>query len=229
MAGAQESPLSKSETRTEQKHSSMTLKTRPGHSPRSSSLPPPPQPDNYEHFEYPEPLPDPPQIGLDQVHRQIAKLSPYKAHGPDGIPNVLLQRCVVILVGRLTRIFRAILDLDIYYDPWKEFTSLVIRKPGKPSYKVPKAYRPIVLLSTMVKVLTAIVAKNLSKVVEQHHLLPRTHFEGRPGHSTADAVHYMVNKICTAWRENKVASVLFLDMEGVFPNVVTTRLLHNLR
>ena len=104
--------------------------------------PPLPQPDNYEHFEYPEPLPDPAQIGPDQVCRQIAKLSPYKAHGPDSIPNILLQRCMDILVGRLTHIFRAILDLDIYYDPWKEFTSPVIRKPGKPSYEVPKAYCP---------------------------------------------------------------------------------------
>jgi hypothetical protein len=81
----------------------------------------------------------------------------------------------------------------------------------------------------MAKVLTAIVAENLSCIVEQHHLLPKTHFGGRPGRSTVDAVHYLVHKISAAWRDNKVASVLFLDVEGAFPNAVTTKLIHNLK
>ena len=32
-----------------------------------------------------------------------------------------------------------------------------------------------------------------------------------------------------AWREDQVASVLFLDVEGAFPNAVTDRLIHNLK
>jgi hypothetical protein len=50
-----------------------------------------------------------------------------------------------------------------------------------------------------------------------------------PGRSTADAIHYLVDKLFTAWRSNKVVSVLFLDVEGAFPNTVTTRLVHNLK
>jgi ribonuclease HI len=191
--------------------------------------PPPPRVEGYERFEYPEPLADPPRISASQIRRHIAKLSPYKAPGPDGIPNIVLQKCVNNLMSRLIHIYRAILDLDVYYEPWKEFTTVVLRKPGKPSYEVPKAHRPIALISTMAKVLTAIVAENLSKVVEKHQLLPKTHFGGRPGRSTADAVHYLVDKVCTAWRTNKVVSVLFLDVEGAFPNAVTARLTHNLK
>jgi hypothetical protein len=191
--------------------------------------PPPPRVERHEHFEYPEPLPDPPRISASQIRRHIAKLSPYKAPGPDGIPNIVLQKCVNTLISRLIRIYRAIMDLDVYYEPWKEFTTVVLRKPGKPSYEVPKAHRPIALISTMAKVLTAIIAENLSTVVERHQLLPKTHFGGRPGRSTADAVHYLVDKVCTAWRTKKVVSVLFLDVEGAFPNAVTTRLAHNLK
>ena len=142
---------------------------------------------------------------------------------------MVLQRCADILLGRLTTIYRAILNLNTYYDPWREFTTVVLRKPGKPSYEVPKAYRPIALISTMAKVLTSVVAENLSRIVEQHRLLPKTHFGGRPGRTTVDAIHYLVHKICTAWRAEKVVSVLFLDVEGAFPNAVTARLLHNLR
>jgi ribonuclease HI/endonuclease/exonuclease/phosphatase family metal-dependent hydrolase len=191
--------------------------------------PPPPVPDDFDQYAYPEPLPDPSPITEEQVQRHIAKLSPYKAHGPDGIPNVVLQRCVDILSTRLTRIFRAVMELDTYYDPWKEFTTVVLRKPGKPNYEVPKAYRPIALISTTAKVLTSIVAESLSRLVERHHLLPKTHFGGRPGRSTVDAVQYLIHKICSTWRSNKVVSILFLDVEGAFPNAVTARLIHNLK
>ena len=61
-----------------------------------------------------------------------------------------------------------ILQLGRYYDPWREFTSVVLRKPGKPSYDVPKAYRPVVLLLTLAKVLTAILAEDISRLVEEH-------------------------------------------------------------
>ena len=190
---------------------------------------PPPTENVFENYEYPEPLPDPPVITPDQVRRHILKTSPYKAHGPDDIPNVVLQQCVALIIKRLTKIFQAIIELDIYYDPWREFTTVVLRKPSKPSYEAPKAYRPIALLSTIAKTLTSIVAENISNIVESRHLLPKTHFGGRPGRTTTDAIHYLIDKIKTAWRNDQVASVLFLDVEGAFPNAVTDRLIHNLK
>lgn len=83
-----------------------------------------------------------------------------------------------MIIERLTRIYRAILDLEIYHDPWKEFITVVLRKPNKLNYETPKAYRPIALLSTKAKVLTSIVAENLSQLVEQHQILPKNHFGG---------------------------------------------------
>ena len=193
-------------------------------------FPPPPILNNdFADFVYPEPLPDPPQLTADQLRKHIFKLAPYKAHGPDEIPNAVIQQCETLIRQRLIIIYQAILDLGIYYDPWKDFTTVVLRKPGKPSYDVPKAYRPIALLSCMAKVLTSIVAEIISDLVEIYHLLPKTHFGGRPGRTTTDAIHYLIHKIKTAWRNDQVASVLFLDVEGAFPNAVTDRLIHNLK
>jgi hypothetical protein len=70
----------------------------------------------------------------------------------------------------------------------------------------------------MAKVLTALVADNISQLVEQHQLLPKTHFRGRPGRTTTDAIHYLVHRIKTAWVNNQVTSVLFFDVEGAFLN-----------
>ena len=179
--------------------------------------------------EFPEPLPNPPPLDKAQIERAIRKLKPYKAPGPDGIPNIVLQKCFDIIADHLLYIYRAILELEDYYSPWKEFTTVVLRKPDKPNYEVPKAYRPIALISTVAKVLTAIVAENMSQMVETHQLLPKTHFGGRPGRTTTDAVHYLTHRIKKAWASNQVASALFLDVEGAFPNAVKDKLIHNLK
>ena len=50
----------------------------------------------------------------------------------------------------------------MYYDPWRESTTVIIRKPGKPDYSVPKAYRPIALLNTTAKLLSALIADRAS-------------------------------------------------------------------
>jgi hypothetical protein len=121
------------------------------------------------------------------------------------------------------------LDENLMFKPWKESVTVVIRKPSKSNYSTPKAYRPIALLNTMWKVITAIVANHISYYTEKHQLLPTNHFSGRPGRTTTDAIHLLTNSIKAAWRKWKVVSVLFLDIEGAFPNVNPERLIHNLR
>jgi Reverse transcriptase (RNA-dependent DNA polymerase) len=105
----------------------------------------------------------------------------------------------------------------------------VLRKPGKAAYDMPKAYRPISLLNTIRKLLTAIVAEDVVYMTERHHLLPAAHFGGRPSRSMTNSLHPIVNKIKGAWRRKHVAVMLFLDIEGAFPNAVTDRPLHNMR
>jgi hypothetical protein len=133
--------------------------------------------------EYPDPLPDPEPPDKNQIEGIISKLSPYKAPGLDGIPNIVLQKSYDLIADYLLHIYQAVLELEEFYDPWREFMTVVLRKPDKPNYELAKAYRPVALISTMAKVLTALIAENISRLVEQHQLLPKTHFRGRPGHT----------------------------------------------
>jgi len=142
---------------------------------------------------------------------------------------VALQKCLDLIADHLLLIYRAILSMGMYYDPWRESITVVLRKPGKSNYELLKAYWPIVLLSTVVKVLIALFAEDVSRLVECHQLLPKTHFGGHPGQTTTDAIHFLMQCIKGAWQKGKVASILFLDIEGAFPNAVTNRLIHNLR
>lgn len=79
-------------------------------------------------------------ITKEQIGRHIARLRPYKALGPDSIPNIVLIKCADILIDRLWRIYTATINKGWYYTPWKTFTTIVLRKPGKPRYDTPKAY-----------------------------------------------------------------------------------------
>ena len=181
-----------------------------------------------EDFPYPNTCCRADQITKEQIQYHLRKLKPYKAPGPDGIPNIVLTKCTNLLTDRLYYIYKAILDGRLHHAPWKEFHMVVLRKPGKPQYDTPKAYRPIALLCTMWKVLTAAITDQISYYSKNQDLLPAHHFEGRPSHMTTDAVHLLVYKIKSEWQKRNVISVLFLDVEGAFPNVVPERLVHNL-
>ena len=41
-------------------------------------------------------------------------------------------------------------------------------------------------------------------------------------------MHLLTHRIKSAWRKGQVAAVLFLDIEGAFPNAVPYKLKHNL-
>lgn len=168
------------------------------------------------------------KITHDQLSRAIKKLSPYKAPGPDRVANIVFQHCPAIS-EYLLHLFNAVFTFKTYYEPWRESITVILRKPGKPDYSTPKAYWPIALLNTTAKLLSAIVADRMSYILEAHNLLPPTHFGGRPGRSTEDSLLLPEHTIRHVWRQRKVVSVLFLDIEGAFPNAVTDRLLHNMR
>jgi len=169
------------------------------------------------------------KVTRQQIRVQLKSIKPYKALGPDGIPNITLSKCADLIINRLFLIYEAMLERKLFYEPWKVSTTVVLRKPGKPRYNIPMAYRPIALLNTMWKVLTAIVASHITFITEKHQLLPANHFGSRLGRTTADALHLLMHKIKEVWWSGKVAAVLFLDIEGAFLNTVPTKLIHNLR
>jgi len=134
--------------------------------------------DLLESADYPEACCKAGGMTVEQILRQLKKLKPYKAPGPDSIPNIVLTKNADLLVERLHLIYIAMLDKSLHYKPWKSFTTVVLCKPGKPCYDVPKAYYPIALLNTMWKVITAIVADQIMFLSEDHQLLLKHHFGG---------------------------------------------------
>ena len=192
-------------------------------------FPPPPPIPNIPLSCYPQPANIFKFFTRDQIKKATGKLGAHKAPGPDGIPNVVLKKSIDLITEHLYYIFRAIFELDVYPDEWRISTTVVLRKPGKPSYEEPKAYRPIALLNTLGKLFSSIMADDLSHYCETREVFPPNQFGGRPSRTTSDSMLLLTHTIKEKWRQKKVASVLFLDVQGAFPNVVKEVLIHNMR
>jgi hypothetical protein len=143
------------------------------------------------------------QLHEAQLWRQITKLRPHKAPGEDGIPNIVLKEAADLIIEHLLWIYRATFMLGTYSDRWKSWVTIVLRKPGKANYSAPKYHCPIALYNTMGKLLMAIVAEDVVHMAKKYHLIPANHFGNRPGRTTTDSLHLVVNKIKGAWCRKK--------------------------
>ena len=190
---------------------------------------PPPVNDIDPHYDYPPPCTTFQNVTDAQIHRAIKRLKPFKGTRPDQQSNSLYIHCRELLVPHLGPYYRATFDLNYYPEDWKTSTTPVLRKPNKPDYTLPKAYRPITLLNTIAKILLSIISEDLVHLTETHNLLPPNSFGGRPGRSTVDSLMLTVHWVFEKWRKGLTVSGLFLDISGAFPNAVIKRVIHNMR
>ncbi|KAJ5481378.1 reverse transcriptase [Penicillium sp. IBT 31633x] len=182
-------------------------------------------------YDYPAAV-NAPLITSEEVMHAIQRSASYKAPGPDGIPNAALKKAIEIpnLLMFLTHLFNECLRLGYCASHFRESTTVILRKPGKSDYTIPKSYRPITLLSTLEKALESVLATRLSYLVEAHALLPDTHVGGRVGRSCDHALHLLLERVYESWRQDEhVATLLTLDVTGAFDHVAHERLAHCLR
>ena len=116
-----------------------------------------------------------------EIYRSLKAAKGTTAPGEDGIPTLVWKHLWIYLRTNITYLFTKSIELGHYPVQWKRARIVVLRKPGKPDYAVPGAYRPISLLNTLGKLLEAVMARRLTFWAETHKLLPDTQFGGRPG------------------------------------------------
>ena len=139
------------------------------------------------------------EVTDEQICRVAKNLSPYRAPGLNNISNSVLTHCIDLLVKFLGPIYRTTFQLNHYPEKWKRFNTAVLRKQGKPDYTIPEAYRPIALLNVLAKLLSACVKEALEYHTDQLKLLPNRQF-ARPGCTTTDSLHLLVDFVKSAWR-----------------------------
>ena len=173
----------------------------------------------------------PERITREEVLTNIQRLSADKASGPDGISNRILKACAEKLTDLLTPLYQACVTLAYHPRAFKIANTITLKKPGKDDYTTPKAYRPIALLNTIGKVLEAVIARRITHMAESNNLLPDMQMGARRGRSTESALELLTEQVHTVWGQgnDKVATLLSMDVAGAFDTVSHQRLIHNLR
>jgi hypothetical protein len=157
--------------------------------------PPPANTDDIATATYPSPVTCHQKITPHQIQRALDKISPKKAPGPDEITNRVLKKTAEVIHPHMLALAQASINIGHFPTPFKTTTTVIIRKPTKPDYTKPNAYRPIALENTMGKIIESIMAEMLSYIAETHQLLPPQHYGGRPGRTGEEAMMMLSEKI----------------------------------
>ncbi|KAJ4450579.1 hypothetical protein ANN_28739 [Periplaneta americana] len=155
-------------------------------------------------------------ITLTKIKWAIYSFDPYKSAGPDQIIPALLQQGMDSIQSILCSIYRVCLASGYVSQAWRQTKVIFIPKPGRPSYAVAKAYRPISLSSFLSKTLERLVDRHIRDKVLKEFPLHKYQFAYLPGKSTEAALHQVVSSIEKGLAFKEIAIGAFLDVEGAF-------------
>jgi hypothetical protein len=152
-----------------------------------------------------------------------------KIKGKTPGPDLITQEIITYAYQAVPEVFYSIYSMliDTGYHPhcWRQATGFILKKPNKPDYSAPKAYRVISLLNCLGKVSERILARRLGYLAETTHLLHPTQIGGRLRKSAIDAALLLANEVEQNHQIGLKTSTLFLDVKGAFDHVAKNQLL----
>lgn len=166
----------------------------------------------------------PQELRDGEVEKLINKLKRGKAAGHDKVANEILRLAKDIILPYLEHLFKACIALSHEPSSFKIARTIILRKPEKKFYAKPNAWRPIALLSSLGKMLEAIIAQRLRELAAQHNLLPAAQFGGT-GKCTTKALRKLMNPVYSAWCRDLCITLLSLDIKGAYDRVDRGKLL----
>ena len=167
-------------------------------------------------------------ITLKMVKKVITNLDSLKAFGPDCIPVVVLKKCQPELSCILAKLLNKCLKESCFPDCEK--VSLVV-----PVFKnvgerfTAKNYRPVSLLSVVIKVFEKLVNNRIVSHLEKCGLFSDFQYGFRSSRSTADLLTVVSNRIARAFNRSGATRAVALDISKAFDRVWHAGLLHKLK
>ena len=152
-----------------------------------------------------------------------------KSPGPDLITQEIIIRAYSTIPDIFFIVFSLLINSGYHPKVWKQATGFILKKPKKPDYTIPKAYRVISLLNCLGKISERILARRLSYLAEITTLLHPTQIGGRLNKSAIDAALLLHSEVELNKSNKLLTSTLFLDVKGAFDHVSKDRLIEILR
>jgi len=100
---------------------------------------------------------------------------------------------------------------------FKRSTTVIIPKPNKKSYDSPKSFRPIVLLSTVGKLIEKVIKERLQFATAANDFIYPSQLGGLKFKSIIDVSIALMHIIRIGWVKNLSISTLAFDIAQFFP------------
>jgi hypothetical protein len=142
--------------------------------------------------------------------------------GPDHVSWRLIKQFIKSDLGVVELIIN-VANASINHGHWpahfKQSVSVIIPKPGKPVYNKAKAFRPIVVLNMMGKLIKKMIARRLQFESLDLGTLHPCQTGGIMQWSVEDAAVALTHHVCTGWANKKMTSVIAFDIAQFFPSL----------
>ena len=154
----------------------------------------------------------------EEFIRVITKCNNSSTPGPDRLSWSHLKYMLKDngCLQNIIRIANACLDLDYWPTHFKILTTIVIPKPNKTSYDMPKSFRPIVLLNTLGKLIKKVIGKRLQF---SNNFIHQSQLKGLKSNSMTNIGITLTHFICMGWVKNLLTSILAFDIPQFFPSL----------
>ena len=162
-----------------------------------------------------------PRISTLEIGDMLKLTSNSSAPGPDSVTWHHLKQIFDMegVSDAITLFFNNICNHGIWPSWFKESVSVIIPKPKKTDYTVPKSYRPIALLNTMGKLLTKVLANQMQFDAATYSLLHEGQCGGIRKYTTINTGIVLLDFINMNRERGWHTSVCTIDMAQFFPSL----------
>ena len=151
----------------------------------------------------------------------ISKCADSSSPGPDKLTwrhwKIIVKNDTCL--SNVINIADACINLGHWPRYFKVSTTVVIPKPNKLSYDNPKAFRPIVLLNTLGKLIEKVIAERLQFMVTSNNFIHLSQLGGLKFKSTANAGIALTHIVRSGWAKGKATSSLAFNISQFFPSL----------
>ena len=168
-------------------------------------------------------------VSVDNQHlsKQLGKIKPEKATGPDNIRAKDLSIAGEFIMNGIRGLFEKILHQKEFPQNWKCGKLKVAYKSGMPTNR--GSYRPLSMLSILSKMLEGQICKPIDQHAERNKLYSTKQWGYSEGKSTKILLLLLTEKWKTAIDRGKVVGVLYIDLRKAFDSISHDILLEKLK
>ncbi|KAH7548829.1 hypothetical protein BM1_10854 [Bipolaris maydis] len=170
-----------------------------------------------------------PALSTTELERACSNKVKSSSPGPDALSQDIITAAYQAQPNTFFKAYSLLFNYGYHPTCWRRATGAILKKPSKPDYSTPKAYRVITLLSCLGKVTERIIAKRLGYLAETTNLLHDSQIGGRLKKSAIDAALLLVDQIQHQKQQGYTTSTVFLDVKGAFDHVSHNQFLDTLK